>query len=684
MHAKKILAGLLIAPVILSSCGSAADEGANTEATPGISVVTQTVAKKPFAEEIRLIGRVSGSRETQISALVSGTVKTVNAQAGQRVKAGETLASIDYSSSTLGVSADTAATAYSNALISYQNAQVANQKDAEAAKTQLENAKLNKTNTYASTDKQLAIAQTQLDNAVTSRTNTYDTTDKQLVIAQTQLANIGTTKQNTTATTNEAASSAKISVSLAEKSVANASLALDNFEKNSAETLKTLEDKRTGLYATAKVGIESAKTSVDSAITQADQILGITDKYRDANDLYEPYLARKDIDTKNKAEVSFNAANDAFVAYKASEDLGSEQGIRDSLDKLTVVFDRIVTLYEDLTDVLDATLVSGSFTSAQLEALKTTVSTKQNTTIAAKSSFVSTKNGLQDIDNSLSSTRTSTETTRASLKVALGIAEDQLANAKQGLSSIEAGNTSSLDSVSGNENLLKNQLESTIAGIRATRDSADSAMRLAKEQYESTVLGVKTARDNADSALTLAQAQYDSTRAKLESSLASSRTQVDSARGGRDSAVIQYDNGLIKAPFDGVILQKNVEVGSAVSPGVTAFVIASDESYLVRMDVSSDSASILALGQSASIVRGGRTYTGAISLVSAGADPTTKLLRAEAVFSDKEAARRDLVVGDFVDVYVARAQADREALLVPFAAVLSGEQGTYSVYVVGS
>jgi len=70
--------------------------------------------------------------------------------------------------------------------------------------------------------------------------------------------------------------------------------------------------------------------------------------------------------------------------------------------------------------------------------------------------------------------------------------------------------------------------------------------------------------------------------------------------------------------------------------------------------------------------------------VSTGADPATKLLRVEAIFANNEEARSGLVVGDFVDVYVARAEADRSAILVPFSALLSGEQSAYSLYVVGS
>lgn len=578
--------------MILSSCGSAEEEIVPEEIPP-VNVVTQVIERKPFAEEVRLIGRISGSREAQISPLVSGTIRVVNAEVGQRVKSGEVLASIDFSSSTLGVSADTAATAYSNALVSYENSKIANEKDAEAARTQLENAKTNKENTYATTEKQLAIAQTQLDSAVVSRANAYATTEKQLEIAQTQLSNIGTTKENTASTTNESLEAAKISVSLAEKARDNAALALENFEKNSIETIKTLEDKRTGLYATAKVSVESARNSTDSAITQADIILGVTDTHRDANDAYEPYLSRRDSTLKVRAENTFRETNDAFIAYEAGERLSSEQDIKDSIDRLLVVLDKVVILYDEVTDVLNATLVSSDFTSTQLDTLKATVAAKQSATITAKTNFVATKNGLQDIDNSLSSTRTSTQTNTASLKVALEIAEDQLANAKQGLSSIQAGNTSSLDNVTGNESLLRTQLESTIATIKASRDSADSAVRLAKDQYASTELSVKASRDNAINALALAQAQYDSTRAKLESSLASNRTQVDSSRGQRDSAAIQYDNGLIRAPFDGVILQKNVEVGSNVGPSAPAFVITADDSYVIRMDVSSDSASIL-------------------------------------------------------------------------------------------
>jgi multidrug efflux pump subunit AcrA (membrane-fusion protein) len=169
--------------LLLTSCGKEAAPVAQD--TSAIKNVSLSVAKKDyFTENIPLPGKVTPIMESSISPQVSGIIKTVNVDAGQAIKAGQVLATLDLSSSTLGTSAQTAQTSYNNALSSLSLTTESVKKDLESAKIQLENAKISRDNTYNTTEKQLSIARTQLDNIKTTKTNTQNTTSESLKAAK--------------------------------------------------------------------------------------------------------------------------------------------------------------------------------------------------------------------------------------------------------------------------------------------------------------------------------------------------------------------------------------------------------------------------------------------------------------------------------------------------------------------
>ena len=726
-----------------STAGTTASGSVSTGVPPK-AVSTRVAHVDTFAEEISLVGRVSAYKETSISPLVSGTIQSINVKIGSRVSEDMTLASIDFSSSTIGIASDTAHTAYENSMAGYASTKTSSDKDRESARIQLENAKTNhdntynstdqqlktaqiqldtakdnKDNTYASTEKQLSIAKIQLDNAQSNRDNTIAITDNQLKIAKTQLDNINTQKSNTVASTDESVHSAQIAVDLATKSVDNATTSIDSFEKNTGETMKGLLSKKKSLYDTTKVSVDNTldgaiaatTTNVHNALNFADGILGVTDANAGQNTLYKNLLGAKANTKLLLAQDQFRTANKAYNDLENSKDLSSTGGIDAALDATIEILNDTSDLYSTLADVLNNTLTSVAFTDTALSTLKTGASGQQSAIASALSSLVATRNGIVDLNNTLSSTQTSLDTTRTSLQTALSISQTQLDSAKQTLKNVQAGNTLNLDSLSGNQSLTTEQLNNTIASIKSTRDSVEKALELAKEQYNSTTIGVKTtkngvdnalkiaqsqydsteiavksARDTVDSAVATAQAQYDSTVAKLNAQITSTQTQLDASKGQKDMADVQKSNGFIKAPFDGVILTKNIEIGTAVSPGMSAFTIGDDSQYIVRLDVNADNASHISLGQSAQITSShGDAFSGSVTLIAPSADPMTRLYRIEVSFSgDMDTIKQSLTLGNYVDVLIRKPTSDEKVISVPFSAIVPLDQGQYRIYVVGS
>ena len=111
-----------------------------------------------------------------------------------------------------------------------------------------------------------------------------------------------------------------------------------------------------------------------------------------------------------------------------------------------------------------------------------------------------------------------------------------------------------------------------------------------------------------------------------------------------------------------------------------------DSAYTIKSDVNSDNITSLAFGQPVTVQKDdGTSFTGAITMIPAGADPSTKLFPIELTLAQKQSnIRKALNIGDFVDIYVTKTKAGEPTIIVPFSSVMSGDQGSFDVYVVGS
>ncbi|MDD3120665.1 MAG: efflux RND transporter periplasmic adaptor subunit [Candidatus Gracilibacteria bacterium] len=631
---KKIFIPLVVTSLILTSCGKQEEVAKIEQEVKNIK--TETIIKKDFEEQIKLVGKVAPIMETPVSSQVSGTIKEIKAEVGKQVKIGDVLATIDLENTAFKTSMNNATNAYNNSMDSYSSTLNSIRSDLESTKIQLQNAKMNRNNTYISTDKQLEITETQL-------------------------ANIKKTKENTTITTEESIKSAQISVDLAFKSLANSKTNLNNFEKNSTETLKTLEDKKKGLLDTTHVTIENSLVTINSSITQADILLGVTTQNKNVNDAYEMYLGAKDSNLKVQGEALLMEAKNAYDSLQSTKDYISPSATTITIEKTIDVANKTNILYEKLISILDNSITSSTFSQAQLDAIKGSpgvsgIAGKQSSVLQIKPSLVTLENSMIDLDNSISSAKINIETTRNSLNNAIDISETQYNNAKQALTNIKAGNITQMDTISGNETLTQNQLESTLSTIKSTRDGVDNAVKIA-------------------------EAQYNSTKSKLDAQESQVKAQVDSAKGGKDLAKIQLNNTLIVAPFDGVIMSRNIEIGSMASPGVAAFSIGTQENKKVKIDVSAENMMFMKFGQQVLVSRGEKTYTGTVTLMSPSIDSQTKMFKVEIGFLNNP---KELMLGDFVDVILNQKKGDMKKIVVPFSAIIGGNQGEYSVFTIGT
>ena len=120
------------------------------------------------------------------------------------------------------------------------------------------------------------------------------------------------------------------------------------------------------------------------------------------------------------------------------------------------------------------------------------------------------------------------------------------------------------------------QAEAALTAAEATNDGAQKAYRRARE-LKTTSVGTQAALDQAEASAksaaaqvasaTAAQAQAEAQLAVLNAQADSARLQVRAARTGLRQAQRDLDFTQIRAPFDGILTQRQIEVGSFVGSG---------------------------------------------------------------------------------------------------------------------
>ena len=118
-------------------------------------------------------------------------------------------------------------------------------------------------------------------------------------------------------------------------------------------------------------------------------------------------------------------------------------------------------------------------------------------------------------------------------------------------------------------------------------------------------LVVQSQMDDAQRALDIAESQLRSARLQVEtnkptgSDFALAQTALDQARANLRVAQVKLEQTVIKAPVDGVLIARNVEVGDVVQPGKDLMVLAPAGETQVDVMIDERQLSRLALGQKA-------------------------------------------------------------------------------------
>jgi RND family efflux transporter MFP subunit len=147
------------------------------------------------------------------------------------------------------------------------------------------------------------------------------------------------------------------------------------------------------------------------------------------------------------------------------------------------------------------------------------------------------------------------------------------------------------------------QAEANVKVARANLVQANAELMEAANAYRRST-DLRARNFISQSTLDTSVARYDKARANV----ASMQAAIAAAEANARAAQVELDQTLIRAPFDGVILTKNANVGDTIAPFSNAadskgavVTIADMDTLEVEADVSESSLSKIALGQSAEI-----------------------------------------------------------------------------------
>ena len=158
----------------------------------------------------------------------------------------------------------------------------------------------------------------------------------------------------------------------------------------------------------------------------------------------------------------------------------------------------------------------------------------------------------------------------------------------------------------------------------------------------------QAAADQMSKELGVAQELYkDGFRSKTQ--MAAAQANYEQAKAGLSAANIALANTKIRAPFDGIVDERYVDVGDYMRAGDKCEMVIAPEPFLAVGAVSEDDVGKLKVGDPISTkLATGETVQGTIHFVADRADTTTRTFRLEVELPNPDAKLRDGVTADIL------------------------------------
>jgi RND family efflux transporter MFP subunit len=233
------------------------------------------------------------------------------------------------------------------------------------------------------------------------------------------------------------------------------------------------------------------------------------------------------------------------------------------------------------------------------------------------------------------------------------------------------------------------------AGDKVTRGTELASVR--KADYAQKLAEARAALAEAGAAREQAQLNYDRAASLLKSGSISkaegdsARVQLDASTARAAGAKVRVDEAQtaladtsLRAPMDGVVLARNVEVGSLAAPGTVAFAIADTTTVKAVFGVPDTVLETLQLGATQAVTTEamhGAEVLGRITRIAPLADPKSHVFEVEVSLDNPG---DDLKAGMVAGLNLGAAAAAAPAAVLPLSAIVRApaHPDGYAVYIV--
>ena len=180
-------------------------------------------------------------------------------------------------------------------------------------------------------------------------------------------------------------------------------------------------------------------------------------------------------------------------------------------------------------------------------------------------------------------------------------------------------------------------IRSTISTLQSAKDALETAQQQnggsksqtvlnAEAAYEATISQLEANEESARKAVESAENALENAKRSANLSRLSAKSSLDTAYSAYDQARISKEKLVIKAPFDGKVVDIYVKTGEEINPGRLLIVVENDSELSIVAYLSPSDVQKVQVGDEATINYG---FDSSITAISPSADPITKKYKVE-------------------------------------------------------
>jgi RND family efflux transporter MFP subunit len=208
-----------------------------------------------------------------------------------------------------------------------------------------------------------------------------------------------------------------------------------------------------------------------------------------------------------------------------------------------------------------------------------------------------------------------------------------LIGAKQSLENLNIEKESQIKQIDKDIQKAVKQLEIINANIGSLKDDLNSQTKIAEAQ------------------LKLAEGSLGSAKAQQDTQLQIAKSQVDLARGGLSLANVNVANTRLRAPYEGVVMERLVDEGSIVSAGTAILKVADVSSYKLIIFVPESKIRYIKVGQIATATTDSlldESFVATVLRISPKSEESSRKVRVELEIENNEY----LKIGMYMNLYI--------------------------------